>query len=439
MDHIKNKFKLTTLTPTAILNGEVIDSFEYSNYGNYIYRLDLDKILNHLIKEITNSIEKISDWVDNIEEIINQNENAARHTSSLRIFDFIQRYLKKPEITQWLEHEIKENRFIKYKIPSNLDQNSSRQIAIHIKTANNQVYIPGSTLKGLIRTTLLNEYLYNVFDSKDANKIKKLTDDINFHLNQSNNSIDQFAQSVISDFFKFRSGKYDAKNDIMKFIRVCDTNAINVSDACEVVHPEIFTRNGKKQQGQLNPLEVIKSGVTFEFTIDFDIDFLRNTIKNIEIKDKKYLEESLKLFNISSIEVMKNEISQVITTIYQTIEDSLFNYSIFVSEKNDSFIQSNKKIKGLKIGENDIIAQIGWGTGFHTKTILFNFLNLYWKDDETFKEIYKTIFQKYRIRRNTRKNNQNVEINLDTFPTSRRTLKINNQYQQLGWVKIERL
>lgn len=439
MDKINNKYKITTLTPVAILGGKEIDSFEYWENGNYFYRLDVDEIISYLIKEIPEAIDKISDWVDNKEEIIYQNPNAARSTYRLNIFDFIQKYLKKPEINQWLKEEIKKNRFIKYKIPTYLNRNLTRQISTHIKTPTNQVYIPGSTLKGLIRTSLLNEYLQDIFDSKDTVKINELKNKLLLNINNSQIKIDKFSQSVINDFFKFRSGNYDAKNDIMKFIRVSDTNAIDVSAACEVIHPVILTRTGREQQGQLNPMEVIKSGVTFEFNIDFDIDFLRNTIRKIDEHDKKYLEQSLKIFKISSNEVMNKEKSTVIEEVYKTIEDSLYNYSIFVSKKNDTFIQSNKQIKEPKYEEDDILAQIGWGTGFHTKTILFNFINNYWKEDVSFKDIYTKIFRKYNIVRNRNKNNQNAEINLDDFPSSRRLIKENNFYKQLGWIKIERI
>ena len=444
---MNNVYKITILTPTAITNGETIDSFEYWISGNFVYRLDLNEILNYLIKKFPEAIDKISDWVDHKEEIINQNVNIARHNFQLNIFDFIHKYLKKPEINQWLKQEIIKNNFIKYKIPSYLNQNYSKQISTHIKTPSNQVYIPGSTIKGIIRTSLLNDYLYSIFDSNDNDKINDLKKNLSLiskkEKNDKNNN--KLTQSFIYDFFKFRSGDYDAKNDIMKFIRVSDTNSLDPTDACEVVHPVILTRKGREQQGQLNALELLKPGTMFEFTIDIDIDFLRNTInaKNTDSKlkehDKVYLENSLKLFNLTSNEIEKNPNSLLIKKVYKTIEDSLYNYSIFISEKNDDFIKNNKQIKEPHYDENDVLAQIGWGTGYHTKTVLFNFLNKYWKEDKSLKEIYKKIFQTNNIIRKSKNNTQNTEINLDDFPTSRRLIKINNFYQQLGWVKIERI
>jgi len=446
MTEINNKYKITILTPTAVTYGKSIDSFEYLIRGNYFYRLDVEKILNHLIKEYPEAIHKISDWVEHKEELINQKANESRKTLRLNVFDFVKRYLRKPELNQWLEQKIiNDSDFIKYKIPSYLENKYERQISTHIKTADNKIYIPGSTIKGLIRTALINDYLYSTFEKGDTKEIDELKNKINDYLNRDQVRIEHFAQEVISDYFKFRSGKYDAKNDIMKFIRVSDTNSLDPTDVCEVVHPIILTIKGREQQRQLNALEVIKSGVTFEFTIDIDIDFLRNTIKaangdnKIKEDDKRYLDNTLKLLNITQNEIQTKPNSFLVNKVYQTIEDSLYNYLVFVSEKNESFIQNNKQFKLPQSNENDILAQIGWGSGFHTKTILFNFLNNFWGKDNSLKDIYRQIFQKFNISRINKRNSQYSEMNLDAFPTSRRLVKINNFYQQLGWTKIERI
>ena len=100
MNTESNKFRITTLTPIAISSGEQIDSFEYLIQGNYFYRLKTDEILSYVIKEVPQSIHKISEWVETKDEKLNNQSSSnlkKKGTYKLNIFDFISNHLNRKD------------------------------------------------------------------------------------------------------------------------------------------------------------------------------------------------------------------------------------------------------------------------------------------------------------------------------------------------------
>jgi len=437
MEEINNRFSLTTLTPISITNGDYIDSFEYLMQGNYFYRLDTNKILKDIMQEVPESINKISEWIDQKETQINKNSDKSKQVLKLNIFDFITRFLNRKELSERIKKEIVKGQYIKYKIPTQIT-NNSKNVAPHIKTADNKIYIPGSTLKGLIRNALLNDYLLNLLETKDTIKINEIIKSIKNELNKDKLKKESFAQDIVNNIFNFSEEKYDAKNDVMKFIKISDSNYLEPNEVCELVQPKTITTKGS-EQGQLNAIEVIKKGVTFEFTIEFDVDFLKSVANSSEQSvNKALLKEKLK--DIINLENINNKSPEEIKReVLETIENAIFNVSIFIQEKDENFPQNKKVFEPLRIGENDIVTKMGWGSGFHSKTILFSYLNKIIEFDKSFKENYKRMIDKFNIGQTPKKDAQRIEVNLQKFPTSRKAVKINNFYNQMGWVKIERI
>ncbi len=296
MNTESNKFRITTLTPIAISSGEQIDSFEYLIQGNYFYRLKTDEILSYVIKEVPQSIHKISEWVETKDEKLNNQSSSnlkKKGTYKLNIFDFISNHLNRKDLEHTIRQKIKEGKFIRYKMPTN-EPNVSKLVNSHIKTADNKIYIPGTTIKGIIRTAILNEYFYKVFTDKEfasekieiLDKLKSELRECKSQDNKKKKDAKNFFEDEINEIFNYSTKEYDAKYDLMKFVRVSDTNCRLPEEVCELVLPKTLTAKGTAQ-GQLNALEVIKKGVSFDFTIDFDIEFLRAVEKSIDNKQER--------------------------------------------------------------------------------------------------------------------------------------------------------
>ncbi|HPU24148.1 MAG TPA: type III-A CRISPR-associated RAMP protein Csm5, partial [Candidatus Kapabacteria bacterium] len=346
MNTESNKFRITTLTPIAISSGEQIDSFEYLIQGNYFYRLKTDEILSYVIKEVPQSIHKISEWVETKDEKLNNQSSSnlkKKGTYKLNIFDFISNHLNRKDLEHTIRQKIKEGKFIRYKMPTN-EPNVSKLVNSHIKTADNKIYIPGTTIKGIIRTAILNEYFYKVFTDKEfasekieiLDKLKSELRECKSQDNKKKKDAKNFFEDEINEIFNYSTKEYDAKYDLMKFVRVSDTNCRLPEEVCELVLPKTLTAKGTAQ-GQLNALEVIKKGVSFDFTIDFDIEFLRAVEKSIDNKQERdmFYSKLENLFGISKKNMNELSNSLIVEMFSENIMDYLYNYLVGIEKLDD--------------------------------------------------------------------------------------------------------
>lgn len=454
MNTESNKFRITTLTPIAISSGEQIDSFEYLIQGNYFYRLKTDEILSYVIKEVPQSINKISEWIETKDEKLNNQSSSnlkKKGTYKLNIFDFISNHLNRKDLEHTIRQKIKEGKFIRYKMPTN-EPNVSKLVNSHIKTADNKIYIPGTTIKGIIRTAILNEYFYKVFTDKEfasekieiLDKLKSELRECKSQDNKKKKDAKNFFEDEINEIFNYSTKEYDAKYDLMKFVRVSDTNCRLPEEVCELVLPKTLTAKGTAQ-GQLNALEVIKKGVSFDFTIDFDIEFLRAVEKSIDNKQERdmFYSKLENLFGISKKNMNELSNSLIVEMFSENIMDYLYNYLVGIEKLDvgfyDRYPKNSKKLIFPKIGDKDIATKIGWGGGFHSKTVLFNILDEISQNNGEIKKIYEEIFDLFRIGQTPGKNAKPKKVDLHKFPTSRKVSEINNYYEHLGWIKIEQL
>ena len=143
-------FKIQTLTPVNIGSGEVLSQFsDYVYEDGFVYYLDHDLMLKELLDK-SNSEETIDKFVLIVKKQAKGNQ---KDRFKLKAFlddaglDYKKHALKKIAVSD----EIKE------------------QIQLHIKSSG-LLYIPGSSLKGAIRTALISSLFT---DSEDVYKKKK--------------------------------------------------------------------------------------------------------------------------------------------------------------------------------------------------------------------------------------------------------------------------
>lgn len=197
---------------------------------------------------------------------------------------------------------------IKYELQSNdmIDKRDRKmQIMSFVKDPYGNPYIPGSSLKGMLRTILISK---KIFDSRSD-----FSDDINMLKRKARNSENRLlnGKSLFSREIKSIESKAlntlnrevkrqdDAKNDILQGFIISDSEALNVSDLCLCQKIEVH-RDG--QEKKLNLLrESIKPGTTirFKLTIDssvcsFDTEYIVNAIKEF---NNCYYSHFLQKFN----------------------------------------------------------------------------------------------------------------------------------------------
>jgi len=453
------KLILKTITPVHIGKGNTITSFEYHTQNGNFYRFDISKAFNFIISEHPDAINKIDDWVEGKIDAVG-NVGKPKESYKLNIFDFIKSLKNKD-----LETKFRDNlpNLSKYWIPT--DENlSGKDVAELLKTANNEIYIPGSSIKGMIRNALLNDFIFNADENDKKNIIELIQKNLKKESNDRNKK--HFADEL--EYFVFNCGyeKFnkqdnrkitddsDAKFDMMKFIKVSDTNTLKVAEDCTITKPKLVTRKGNIQD-QTNFLECIAPNKEFTARLEIDIDYIKfiaEKYPNLTENGNKiwvgFDKKFEKVFGINVDELRKSNKKEIEEILLNKIYFAIENFSVGVS--NAEFKISNLMEKAVNIDDlyynkiNKIFDdgeskpfKLGWGGGFPATTIFTNF-----KDDgglSSYKKEFEEVMNKFKIGQTPGKNNQNKPYNasLDNFPSSRKYIIDGKIAQAYGWIELK--
>ncbi len=350
---------LEVLSPVHIGDGTKIDNWSYvcdeKNKTISVYRFD------EVVLSLKNNQYKLSALVSKIE----------REPLSNDLKDFINKDLK-PLYTLRYEGKVKKS--------NKSNELEYKSIWSFIKVGN-KVYIPGSEIKGAIRTAIFYHILKNNQKLKDEllNEIKKV--DFQKDVKKQVEKISKKFEEKV-----FSKGKDDGKLDFMKFISVSDTNTKNPQECLYITDVEIIntSRNFKELH------EVLKNGQTFEFNLNILWNKLYEHYINLPFKDLKSLKE---VCNEFAYDLINHE-----EEYFKTTKENLnFDFD---------------KLKNTKDG---FLLRIGKHQGFLSLTV-----GLILKNSD--KELFGKMFEK--IAKKGYRNN----------PAKSRKLTINKQ--PLGWVKL---
>ncbi|WP_297887980.1 type III-A CRISPR-associated RAMP protein Csm5 [Sulfurihydrogenibium sp.] len=355
------------LSPVHIGDGTKIDNWNYvydeSNKVVKVY--SFDKVVSALKHEKL----KLSTLLSKIERESLQND----------LRDFIPKDLN-PLYTLKLEGKIRK--------PNKEGNSEFKSIWSFIKVANS-VYIPGSEIKGAIRTAIFYHYL------KNNQKLKNdfLNDLRNVNLN---GNVKKQVEQISKDYEKrvFSKGKEDGKFDFMKFVSISDTNCKNPGDSLYITDVKVI--NTSKTFSELH--EVLKKGQKFSFKIDILWNELYNQHTSMDIKDLNSLKNICNEFAFDLIQHEKE--------FYKNLEEKLnFDYD---------------KLQNIKDG---FLLRIGKHQGFLSLTV-----NLIVKQSDPilFGSIFEKIVEDYR--------NSRIKKGYKNKPAKSRKLTVNNE--PLGWVKV---
>ncbi|MGC9081363.1 type III-A CRISPR-associated RAMP protein Csm5 [Sulfurihydrogenibium sp.] len=271
---------------------------------------------------------------------------------------------------------------------------------------NSNPYIPGSEIKGAIRTAILYHMLKNNESLKQEllKGLKKLFEDLKklqdeTQREKEKKKLKSRAQKILEELENkvFSDGSKDGKKDFMRFISVSDTKPKNPEEALYVCDIKIINTS----RSFFDPHELLKVGQKFEFRLDILWDDL---YRNYIVKD----------FNFKSfkdIQAVCNEFANDL--INHEIE--FFSENVYGKEKVDI-----KKVvdfyKGLKEkSKNGFLLRLGKHQGFLSLTV-----NLIVKhsDENLFKSIYPLL----------------VHRGYGNNPAKSRKLTFNDE--PLGWVLV---
>ncbi len=451
----KNVF-IKTITPVHIGSGKKIFDIEFLIDKEFLYRHDF----NYLC-EIAYQIgsEKFIKWVEEITQKMSQNGIKLDKLAELR-----RKFIS--HITNLSNNTIKKQDILKkskYKIfcPT---LGKKTELLEGIKTPSNELYIPGSSIKGAIRTALLNraiKKLDNQIINNIKNKINKQINDIN-NINDENKRIrkKKGIKNVVGNFFENeifycgvlksrKDGDYisykDEKYDLLKIISISDSSSVPCDEYGQVCLIDLF-KNNDDEQRQTPAVECIKSNTNLESIISIDTNFVKmakrllfsdNNQKTfgrkiwIDFKNKfeRLFELSLQDLNDENIEnEILNSIFNAVSEFANDLKEKELKWFTRKSEKNQGFFKYIEDYYTLNIKNSCI--RLGYGTGFVGMSI---YLSLYNNDE--FKDTYKKLLEFLDIGAPQNKPD-NWELKLSNFPTSKRLHSDGQNIMVLGWIQL---
>jgi CRISPR-associated protein Csm5 len=377
------KATITTLSPVHIGNGNTYNKgIDFIQIGNKIGKVDEEKVLSLI------GSENIGQWVSAIENF----DPDKTYQNQILLDFFEKRGIRNVELEQ-ICSQISEIKSATGK---------STQLKEHFRTKLKGLCIPGSSLKGAIKTAIWD---YFTSDRKNLEKLKSY----NFKNNNGRWS-DSFIDSL---FF----GK-DANSKITRFLKVGDIHFEHIQTHIY----ESFVLNAYNKEWDFKPkqqilVESIPEDVSVSFVLKIDNVLLKRNIN--KDKEKGKWEE----WKILPLDKGINKLTKIINEFTDSIveyelanlKDQLFN------EAGDSMIDKyeslRKKIKDLK--ENEFIIRVGANSGYL-------FTTGQWIDKEGVtlnKNEYDSL----------RKFIQKKEYDMSIWPKTR---KITKEGQVFGFVKV---
>lgn len=315
-------YTVEVLTPTHIGIGEKLREREYFVSSGKLYTID--------IKEFLSSISERGD---------------------------LENFIKTIPDVKW---DTSKESLYKYIIPCDYNP---QEILTHIKSIYHEPYMTGSSIKGAIRTCLLQELL----DSKERinfskEKLKKAFKQLSGQ--ERKKIFIQISSDIGGDIERSLFGGKNGYSSL-RALQISDTTSIP-SSSLQISEIRVMSAN-------------LKNGVAWK-----KFKLYIETIKPSQEEEKR-LEGTIKIDNylLQDTPVMSERLG------YTEQKDIIKNFSHLCRKYSNEKIKKEikffrdcdqneisvyyKKLEDLKLEENQFLLQIGWGTGFESKTVTHTF------------------------------------------------------------------
>ena len=344
----KYNVKLLPLTDIHIGSGKDIEAYEYTVKDKYMYRIDMSEVFDKM-----NDSEK-----ENFYKILQENNFFNIRSWIYNNYKEKWGYIYKEKVSSDFE------KYYKEKLDDKSQENSQLSISEFIGY-NNKKYIPGSSIKGALRTAFIysdfleNEKKYEIKSSYEIKNGKRV---------YNRKEIDKEAKIMESevllaekeDRYGNKKGEklgLEPKKDPFKTVKIFDTEEIELEkfsvNVLQIKEGNLFC---EVLNGTYNEIKKTKK-VNFEKGINFNIILTEYSLKDNSMMDYK-----------------KNlGIKKLLDSLDDKIENIL-NFEIEKEREKDSYNLRNfyeflKKIFNSFKNKNISLVRIGKYTGFNDKTI----------------------------------------------------------------------
>lgn len=364
---------LETLTPTHVGNGDAFSNTEFIIRNNQLLRISIEELVRRIPdKELDKFSEELMEVPLSQSEIL----KTVDYTPAIR-------YALTPE-----------------------ESKTPKKIREHIKSAD-LPFIPGSSIKGSIRTALL---WYHLDEQEFLESVRSSLRGSKKHV----------SKKFVEGFFNYRKSKYDPKFDLLKFLEVSDFMPENYELKLVNVITYSLQKDGFSKKYS-NPVEACTGNFKGSFNLQ------ENQIRGAMNQKGSVLEEKLHILGIG------DEISQ--EKMLKHLDEVLREYNKWCLGKELDLCKKDKKnqfsevIRGLmKLNEKQPLIRTGFGVG----TVYQTLIKLLEEKDV---RLARDVINKYRLgkfKRGINKFNQK-----EVFKPYPKTIEFTGNNEPLGWLKCQ--
>ncbi|AEN74744.1 CRISPR-associated RAMP protein, Csm5 family (plasmid) [Rhodothermus marinus SG0.5JP17-172] len=444
--------KLITRSPLHIGSGHELESFEYIIHDGFFWRLDINRVTAFLLDEIgEEALEQFSSWIewktDRLADARNNREQAEIRRS-LTLRTFVRGELGRPDLDARLLQQLQSRS--RYAMRTSFSE-FRQLVREQLKDPDGRLYIPGSSLKGALRTCLLYQVLVEADEKTHRRWLAELRDS----LGRAGRSLNRrervfFSRWLEEDVFYCgvrKKGKVswrDAQFDLLKFLRISDSSSVAADEIGVVTDVEIFLP-GAEPQPQAPPVEALEAGAELQAQVGFDVSFFREAHRLLARGEKGMgtdiwiglPEKFQRLYGLTLEEAAAMEAEELERRLLERVRKAARNFGralkAFEKEwcrraERGSTLQQARRLQRFYDELPDDCLRLGWGSGFAAVTVYLALRE---------KPAWKEPLQNLLHRLFSLKEREDL---LQTFPTSRR-MAIDGEgtmvEEPMGWVELE--
>ena len=364
------KYQLKTITPVHIGTGETLSQIDGFYDNGRWHRIDIDAVLAAIPESELN-----------------------RLTIAMGQRDF-----------QWRGYLPANQPSARYTLPCPEDPRET-EIREAIKDVFGRPMIPGSSIKGAIRTALLWDLIGDSNQEPFKYSVNYLKEQLRRKPNRSWAG-QEIERHVLGE---------DPNHDLMRAVQVSDTASIPI-EALEmsVAWTVTLNRNDRLVQKRENGREykIFVEQIRAEQTFDFSIKIDKSLFGQREKRELGYSDQQER--------VVSEELADVCNFVAKDLADTEANFfdAYYLDEIVNFYDALVQRIENLPDGA--FVLPIGWGTGYRAKTVT----ELLTGDDD---DLMRDLRRHYRLGRRHH----------PKFPKTRRVLYDQQRPESpLGWVQI---
>ncbi len=356
---MKYKMKIEPITFIHIGSGNEIDFFNYLiTDDKTFYRIDCANFYDKLKSE--NDKKKFAEIISDLSNTSpeNKEEYSKLRKNYLDIINkAIEFFKRKPEKKKGIilyEGKVGDDVYNDYKM--HIDDVNNQFIineAIH-SASNYGLYIPGSSLKGAIRTALLSYII---------NKLNLEENEFNIDRREAKKFIGRAYEGEILKFYK------GIQKDPFRALRIFDSDTFKIDSSIILENKNFNIENtkDKRKLGFKSFNEYISHEVGYStFEIDINDTLLHENFEGISQRSKAKGEKSIKfkdLFNIDKIKEACNE-------FYLTrLEEDYEKYFSKIEKTGIKILDKKEIEEKIDKNKNEFLIRIGRFSQFESVTI----------------------------------------------------------------------